>query len=123
MKKQLTKEEQLIKYFITQFENSKTNEVTISKADLPELNLSEQEASRYIHLLQGECLDITQKSVHNDFSMSWTITLKPPCIYYFDNKRAIRKEKCNNWIQFWIPVSLSAIAIIVSIVALVLGQL
>lgn len=115
MKKQLTKEEQLIKYFITQFENSKTNEVTLSKADLPELNLSEQEASRYIHLLQGEYLDIKQKSVHNDFSMSWTITLKPPCINYFINKESVKREKRNNWIQFWIPVSISIIALISAI--------
>lgn len=92
MSKQLTKEEQLIQFFITQFENSNTNKVTISKADLPELNLSEQEASRHIHLLQGEFLDIKQKSVHNDFSMSWTITLKPPMCELFYKQEIHQKR-------------------------------
>lgn len=115
MKKQLTPEEQLIQFFISEFNNSATNEVSISKSDLPSLNLSEQEASRYIHLLQGEFLDIKQKSVHNDFSMFWKIALKPTCINYFINKESARKDKRNNWIQFWIPVSISIIAFIEAI--------
>lgn len=116
MKKQLPSEERLIKFFISEFNNSATNEISISKSDLSELNLSEQEASRYIHLLQeSNFLKIKRKSVHNDFSMSWHITLEPNCVKYFENKEAARKDKRNNWIQFWIPVSLSIVAIISSI--------
>lgn len=116
MKKQLKPEERLIKFFIPEFNNSATNEVSISKSNLPELNLSEQEASRYIHLLQeADYLKIRRKSVHNDFSMSWHIALKPDCVNYFENKEAARKDKRNNWIQFWIPVSISIIALISAI--------
>lgn len=116
MKKQLTPEERLIKFFISEFNNSATNEISISKSDLPELNLSEQEASRYIHLLQeAKYFKIRRKSVHNDFSMSWDIALEPNCVNYFENKEAARKDKRNNWIQFWIPVSISIIALISAI--------
>lgn len=116
MKKQLTPEERLIKFFISEFNNSATNEISISKSDLPALNLSEQEASRYIHLLQkADLIQINRKSVHNDFSMSWNIVLDSDCVNYFENKEATRKDKRNNWIQFWIPVSLSIVAIISSI--------
>lgn len=116
MKKQLTPEERLIKFFISEFNNSATNEISISKSDLPELNLSEQEASRYTHLLQeAKLIKIARKSVHNDFSMSWDIALEPNCVNYFENKEAARKDKRNNWIQFWIPVSISIIALISAI--------
>ena len=115
MKKQLTPEERLIKFFISKFNNSATNEVSISKSDLPALNLSEKEASRYIYLLQeANYLKIKHKSVHNDFSMSWHVMLEPDCVNYFNIKESIKKDKRNNWIQFWIPVSLSIIAIISS---------
>lgn len=70
---------------------------------------------------EGGLLKIKHNSVHNDFSMSWKVALNPNCVYYFENKQERQKQNRNYWIQFWIPVSLSAIAIIISIVALVLG--
>ena len=82
MKTELTKEEILIEFFNMEYENSDTNEVVIDKNDVKNLNISEREASRIIHLLQEEnMLHIKQKSIHNDFSMYWTIALMSPCIH------------------------------------------
>ncbi len=119
----MTKEEQLINFFLDKYQKGDTNEVTISKNDCETLNISEEETSRIIHTLQEDgLLTIQRKSIHNNFSMYWTIALKTNCLHYFDYKDAAKVEKRNNWIKFWIPVVLSAIAIIVSIVALVLGK-
>ncbi len=119
----MDKEEQLINFFLNKFQKGNTNEVTISKNDCKTLNMSEEETSRIIHTLQEDgLLTIIKKSIHNDFSMYWTIGLKTNCLHYFDYKDAEKIKKRNNWIQFWIPVVLSAIAIIISILALIIGK-
>lgn len=41
-------------------------------------------------------------------------------IYENQKAKEIRTQKRNNWIQFWIPVCLSAVALAVSIIALLL---
>ena len=119
MQKQLSKEEQLIKFFNDKFKNSKTNEVSINKHELPDLNLSEKEASRTIYLLQEEgLLKIKQKSVHDDFSVFWTVTLNPSCVYYFDNKKSDKKEQRRqmfNEIRAWITLIIAIAALIHSI--------
>ena len=127
MKKELTPEERLISFFISEFNNSATNEVSISKSDLPELNLSEQEASRYIYLLkEKDCLKIKHKSVHNDFSMSWHIALEPDCINYFENKKETKKEKILRFfveLRAWITLLISMLAFGLSIYSLYLQNL
>lgn len=117
----MTKEEQLISFFLEKYNNSKTNIVTVSKKDIQTINLTEQEIIQTIYLLQEDgYINIKEKSVHNDLSRYWNVALKSSCIHYFENKKSEEISKRNNWIQFWIPVVLSAVAIIVSIVALIL---
>lgn len=119
MQKQLTKEEQLIKFLNTKYEGSNTNEVSINRHELPDLNLSEKEASRIIHLLQEEkLLTIKQKSVHDDFSRYWVIALAPSCVHYFENKKSNNKEqrrKLFNEIRAWATLIIAVAALIHSI--------
>lgn len=121
MKNKLTKEEQLIEFLNNKYENSNTNEVSINKHELPDLNLSEKEASRIIHLLQEEkVLTIKQKSVHDDFSRYWVIALAPSCVHYFENKKSDNKEqrrKLFNEIRAWITLIIAIAALIHSIYA------
>lgn len=118
----MTKDEKMISFLLNKYSNSKTNIVSISFNDLSSLNLTEQEVIQTIYLLQEDgFINIKDKSIHDDLSRYWNIALKSTCIHYFENKKVAKINKRNNWIQFWIPVALSAIAIIVSIVALILG--
>lgn len=81
----MTKEEQLINFFLNKYQESNTNEVTISKKDCEALNMSDEETSRIIHTLKEDgLLTIKRKFIHNDFSMYWTIGLKSSCPHYFD---------------------------------------
>ena len=119
MKNQLTKEEQLIEFLNKKLENSNTNEVSINRHELPDLNLSEQEASRMIYLLQEEkLLTIKQKSVHDDFSRYWVVALSPSRVHYFENKKSGNKEqrrKLFNEIRAWITLIIAIAALIHSI--------
>ncbi len=119
MKNQLTKEEQLIEFLNKKLENSNTNEVSINRHELPDLNLSEQEASRMIYLLQEEkLLTIKQKSVHDDFSRYWVVALSPSCVHYFENKKSGNKEqrrKLFNEIRAWFTLIIAIVALIHSI--------
>lgn len=121
MKDKLTKEEQLIEFLNKKFESSNTNEVSINKHELPDLNLSEQEASRMIHLLQEEkLLTIKHKSVHDDFSRYWVVALAPSCVYYFKNKKSNnieQRRKLFNEIRAWITLIIAVAALIHSIYA------
>ena len=107
---------------LTKYESSKTNIVSVSKNDIGTINLTEQEIIQTLYLLQEDgYISIKEKSIHDDLSRYWSVALKSSCIHYFENKKSEKRSKRNNWIQFWIPVALSAAAIIVSIVALILG--
>lgn len=100
MKTKLTKEEILIEFLNNKYKNSDTNEVVVDKADVKKLNITEQEASRTLHLLQEDnMLHIKQKSQHNDFNMFWTIALMSPCIHYFDNKKLDKRTKIINFFK------------------------
>lgn len=119
MKKQLTKEEQLINLFIQKYKNSDTNTISVNIDDVHYLNISEQEASRTIHLLQEEdFLKIKRKSIHNNFNMSWTIALMPLCVYYFDNKKSNKRAKIINFLKefrAWITLCIAILSFILAV--------
>lgn len=119
MNNKLTKEEQIIKFFNTEYANSNTNEVSISRKDVQNLGLSEKEASRIIHLLKEEdLLHIKQKSNHNDFSVFWKVALMPQCVHYFENKKVNKRTKIINFLKefrAWDTLVIALIALIHSI--------
>ena len=104
------------------FQNSETNKVCICKHELAEIGLSERETVQTAMLLQeGDFIRIENKSVHNDLSMSMSVTLKPSCVHYFDNKKTETVNNRRSWIQTYIPNILSVIAIGISIIALIVS--
>lgn len=76
--------------------------------------LSELEAHRFIDIKwhTGYC---------NDLKYYITVVLLSPILNYFENKKDAKIKERNQWIQFWIPVSLSVIAIIISIITLLIS--
>jgi len=120
MKKHISNKEILIKFLLEKFEKSTSNKVSINKVDLPDIPLSEKDVIKTIYVLKEDgLLTITQQSPDDDFSIYWTVALKSGCIDYFKIKEESKIEKRNNWIQFWIPVSVSIAALVVSIVAII----
>lgn len=119
--KTITNEELLIQFLNSEFKKQRTNEVSVSRKDVEELKLSEKEAARLFYVLQTDgYIYIKTKSVHDDFSRFWVITLTSKCLHYFENKEGARIEKRNIWIQFWIPVGISIVAIVISIITLII---
>lgn len=109
-----------VNHFFNKYENSKTNVVSISQNDLENIEMTEQEIIRTIYVLQeDELINIKEKSVHDDFSRYWTVALKSQCIHYWENKRIRNTSNKRDWIRTYIPITLSIIAIIISILALV----
>lgn len=120
----LTNEEKLLQYLINECENSTANKVGIYRSALSEIGMTEKDTIRAIYTLEADQkLIINTKSQQENLGMPWRVTLTSSGIYYFDNKKEKQKEKRNNWIQFWIPVSLSIVAIIISIIAIVLDNI
>ena len=119
MKKQFTKEEKLIQFFNDKFENSDTNEILICKNDISQLNMSEQEVARIIHIFQEDgLLRIKTKSPHNNFSMPWTISLKSSCLNYFENQKNVIKTKrikFFNEFRAWVTLLIALVSLIYSL--------
>lgn len=119
MKKQPTKEEQLITFLNEKFENSSRNEVSIYRNEIPKLSMSEQEAARTIYILEEEGLvRIKTKPSHDDFRSFWVIVLKSSCIHYFENQTANKKSRMAsifNEIRAWATLVIALIALIHSI--------
>lgn len=120
----LTNEEKLLQYLINEYQNSTTNKVCIYQSAISEIDMTEKDTIRAIYTLEADQkLIINTKSQQENLGMPWRVTLTSSGIYHFDNKKEKQKEKRNNWIQFWIPVSLSIVAIIISIIAVVLDNI
>lgn len=116
----ISEKEKVITFLINEFESSKNNEVSISKNDLEKINLSEQQIVKILYLLQSDNLiNIKVKSVHDDFSRFWTVELNSSCVFYFESKKTSKIINRREWIRTYIPITLSIIAIIISIVSLV----
>lgn len=111
----MTKEEQLITFLLNKFKSSSTNKIIISKKDIQNINLTEQEIIQSIFLLQeDDILSIERKSVHNDFSMYWTVALKSKCVHYFDDKKDKSVADRREWVRTYIPIIISFIALLKS---------
>lgn len=120
----LTNEEKLLQYLINEYQNSVSPKIYIDNSNLQFLNMSEKDTIRAIYTLEADQkLIVNTKSQQENLGMPWRVTLTSSGIYHFDNKKEKQKEKRNNWIQFWIPVSLSIVAIIISIIAVVLDNI
>lgn len=115
----LTTEEKLIVFLNDKFKASSSNKVSISRNDLPEIGLTEKDVIQSIHLLDtDELLNIVRKSVHDDLSMPCVLALKSSCVHYFENKKKNKTASRREWVRTYIPITLSTIAIILSIISL-----
>ena len=115
----ITNEEKLVKFLNNKFQNSKTNEVSVNRHEMHEINLTEQEVIHSIYLLnEDDLLDITHKSVHDDLSMFWKLSLKSSCIRYFENKAKERNARIKEWVWWGVTTLISVGALVVAIIAL-----
>lgn len=129
MSKQLTTKEKLIQFLIAKFnrEDNNTNEINISRTDIESIGISESDASKTIQLLEtSNYIIIKRKSVHNDFSMFWTVVVNDLCTEYFDTKNQDKIEnrrKTFEEFRAWTTLLISLLAFGLSIYALYLQYL
>ena len=117
--KDMTNEEKLIKFLNNKLQNSKTNEVSVNRHELPEIALTEREVVQSIYLLnEDDLLDITHKSNNDDLSMFWKLALKSSCVHYFENKTKERNTRIKEWIWWGVTTLISVGALAVAIIAL-----
>lgn len=111
----ISDKEKVITFLINELENSKNNEVSISKNDVAKINLTEQQIVKILYLLQSDGLiDIKVKSVHDDFSRFWTVELNSSCVFYFESKKTSKTNNRREWVRTYIPLIISSIALIKS---------
>lgn len=116
----MTTEEKLIMFLNNKFKASKNDKISINRNDLTEIELSEQEIIQSVYLLEADgLLEIIRKSVHDDLSMPCVLALKPSCIRYFENMKRSKIISKREWVRTYIPIALSAMAIILSIISLI----
>jgi len=109
----LTSEEKVLKYIITKLNGANTNQLRIYSAIIDDVGLKENEIFQSLYFLQSSgYIKIVQKSPHNNFSMPCTVELFSSGFHYFEIKKEEKHEKRNNWIQFWIPVAISILALL-----------
>lgn len=125
--KKLTTKEQIIKYILSLQGEYKKNQiqVTINRKDFNESDVSsigELELINQLAVLETEgFITVNFLGPKRDLSCYITIVLHDTVLNYFDNKKQAKIVQRNQWIQFWIPVSISAVALVVSIIALLAG--
>lgn len=112
----LTNEEKLLKYLINEYQNSATNKVCIYQSAVSEIDMNEKDVIRAIYTLEADQkLVINTKSQQENFGMPWRVTLTSSGIYHFNNKKEKQKEKRSQRLQFIIPVIISIVGAIASV--------
>lgn len=111
--------EKIIAFLNNEFEKSDSKNVSVHKNNISDIGLTESEIIQTLSLMEGKYFSTTKKSVHNDLSIPWYMELNEFCVCYFENKKKKEKAERNQWIQFWIPVSISICALMVSILGIV----
>lgn len=111
----INNEEKIITFLNNKLLSSDTNQVSINKNDIETIGLTEQEIVQILFILQEKkYIEITRKSVHNNFSMSWHITLYDACINYFKNKKSQIKSNKREWVRTYLPITISLISLVKS---------
>lgn len=111
----LNNEEKLIKFLVGKFSASKNNQVSINKHELDIIGLSEKEVIQSVYLLERDGLvDIVRKSIHDDLSMTCTVSLGSNCIHYFENRKSQTTTNKREWVRTYIPITISVIALLKS---------
>ena len=122
----MTTKERVIQYLLSKERTYNDNKlyVSVSRKSFSESEISDIGESVFIHhlsLLETDGLiTVTFRTGHRDLSYRVVIVLHSSIINYFEDKKMASINRRNNWIQFWIPVCLSAVALAVSIIALLL---
>lgn len=117
----ISAEEKVLKYLIENNKNQRDNTSTINVDEASKIELSEKQIVKSLYKLESDgCLKFLQKSPNNEFDMFWKMELTAKGLHYFEVQKANRKEKRNKWIQFWIPVGLSILALVISTLSLLL---
>lgn len=87
--------------------------VDVSRKSFNIPNMTEEEFIYEISLLESDYfISVNFPSGHRDLSVYITITLCPPILHYYENKSVIKKQNTTKWIQFWIPVVISTLALL-----------
>lgn len=87
----------------------------IYKQDFSELKLDAKLIIKsLLEFQQDDLIVIHKKSVHNDFSIPWNISLTPKGLYYFENKKQKQIATRREWVRTYLPITISAIALIKS---------
>lgn len=87
--------------------------VNVSRKSFNIPNMAEDEFINEISLLESDYfISVNFPTGHRDLSHFITITLNPPILHYYENKKSIKKQNHTKWIQFWIPVTISALALL-----------
>ena len=121
--KKVTNEEKVLQFLIDNNLKRKNNVAVINPHDVASIGLSEDDIIKSLYILQTDgCLVITRKSPQDEFDMYWEMNLTSKGRHYFEHKAEEKKEKRNKWIQFWIPVGISALALIISTLSLLLDM-
>lgn len=107
----------LIKFFIDELKKYNTNIVRIAERDVKQLELEEHHVIQLLYIMQEDGLiDIKNRPVHDNFSMFWTIALKSECVHYFELKEEKKVNTVRERIRFWLPVIISIISLIHTII-------
>ena len=126
MSKDIKTKERVIKYLLEQERKYANNQLLVdvgrelfSNSDIADIG--EEDFIKQISILETDGLiEVKFHAGHRNLKYGITVVLRPYIINYFNNKRKWEINYRNEWIKFWIPVSISIIAIVISAIALLL---
>lgn len=87
--------------------------VSVSRISFNIPEMTEEEFIYEISLLESDSfISVNFPTGRRDLSYYITVKLLPPILHYHENKKITKKQNRTKWIQFWIPVTISTLALL-----------
>lgn len=126
MNKEIKTKERVIGYLLGIERKYANNQLSVdvgrksfSNSDIADIG--EEEFIKQISILETDGLiEVKFHAGHRDLKYGIAVVLHSSVINYFNDKERQKKHKRSERIRFWIPVSISILALAVSILALLL---
>ena len=122
MNKEVKTKERIIRYLLKIERKYANNQLLVDVGRESFLNsyianIGEEEFIKQISILETDGLiEVVFHMGHRSLKYGVSVILHSDIINYFDNKRKQARNNRNEWIKFWIPVSISIIALLKSFI-------
>lgn len=112
----MNNEEAILEYLIEEYGGQSHDKMRIDKSQIAQLDIPESVGAYFLCILQTKgYIKIHNRSLHDDFSIPWTISLTGDGLCYFEDKAEKEREAQEERDRYKISTRIALVSLFLSI--------